>query len=186
MPLTAWCVCVKWLTVCICTQANCSALAGVQEPTGNAAVYLRCERAGFSINNSDPFRFTLNLHITMKIEREGKKQKELKEADMRQQQARTAGNAGMKMTDCPHRDDLAEKIKGWSSYCKLICTNTSQKSPIVVVSGLHKSFIMRHLRSAFKKCEGKKKNHTHSQTHTLHMIHTSSLLGDWMGIEKFQ
>lgn len=38
-------------------------------------------------------------------------------------------------------------------YCKPIGSISSQKSSFVVVLGLHKSFIMKQLRSAFKKGE---------------------------------
>lgn len=62
---TCLCMCegARWLTVCICIKANCSALAGVQEPTGNAAVYLQYEcvsLTGCSINNT---AIHLHLHL---------------------------------------------------------------------------------------------------------------------------
>lgn len=38
------------------------------EPTGNAAVLLQYNRARFSINNTDPFTFTLHLQIPLKSE----------------------------------------------------------------------------------------------------------------------
>lgn len=62
-------------------------------------------------------------------------------------------------------------VKDWSHYCKLIYENTSQKSSFVVVLGLHKSFIMKYLRSALKK---KKQGGKKSHTHTLSQIHTIS------------
>ena len=75
-----------------------------------------------------------------------------------------------------------ERQQDRSSYCKPIRANTSQKSSFVVVSGLHKSFIMMHLRSAFlkkkkrkeikdegdKKEEDKKKKKSHTlNKHTI-------------------
>ena len=93
-----------------------------------------------------------------------------------------------------------ERQQDRSSYCKPIRANTSQKSSFVVVSGLHKSFIMMHLRSAFlkkkkrkeikdegdkKEEDKKKKNLTHStNTQSLHMIHTSSSPGRLNGNRK--
>lgn len=69
-------------------------------------------------------------------------------------------------------------VKDWSHYCKLIYENTSQKSSFVVVLGLHKSFIMKYLRSALKKKkQGGKKSHTHSltDTHNLCIWFTTAL-----------
>ena len=125
------------------------------------------------------------------MEGKGKKkqktQGELKGADTRQQKVRVERRReNNKTTNWWRRFVIVhvevicqrgERQQDRSSYCKPIRANTSQKSSFVVVSGLHKSFIMMHLRKkkrkeikkeGYKKEKKKKKKISHTQqTHNL-------------------
>lgn len=72
----------------------------------------------------------------------------------------------------------SEQTQDWCSYWKMSRSHASQKSYSAVVPGLRESFIMKHLHL--------KTEREREITRSLCVIHTSPLLGDSLGIAKFQ